>query len=404
MKLRLREFWKPTAGNKQPLYLELISFLLVFGLGILWWWAEIFRVVWQPDGNNYQLAADLVRQGRSPYEHPLYPYPPTIAVIGAWITGLWGSEAFRLIFRIANLLGGCAALWGSWLLSRWPWLLRLGAAGLGIFLAPTLANGIISDNVSTLASGTAIVGLVLWQRIPLVAGIMLGFSLALKPIAIIGFVLLALHRPSLPQRKQWFASGIAVITLAILLSIAPQWLLSGLSDPNVKATASDWARDYINVSLCRVLAFFGIKLSPYVPMAIILFIGILYVRRRSLNEIQILCVACTASLLALPIVWRHTLLLALPIQCMALVMAVQRLRQGWKGSQKIEVSESRLRGLSQLLLVIAGCITIFEADLYSVLVPEWPYWLHGVTLLIPIAVLILLTGYVVRAEDASASE
>ncbi len=352
----------------------------------------------------------MVRQGRSPYEHHSYPYPPTMAVFGAWITELWGSDVFLHGFRYANLLGGCGAVWSCLLLTGWPWLLRLGVGWLGIFLIPTLEAGLFYDNLSTLVSGTAIAALVLWQRVPILAGILLGFSLSFKPMALIAFFLLLAHRPTYHQRNHWITSGIAAATSAILLSIAPLWFLNSLSHPNVKATVIDWSTSLINVSLYRILVCFGVKLPPLIFLAAILLTGLIYVRRRSLNQIQLTSVACSMCLLGLPVVWRHTLLIVLPVQCMALVIALRRFRRVWKAYLENEDQKNNmLRGLLQFLLVIAGWVTVFESQSWAILgasgvleeswLLSWPSWIHGTIMLIPVTTLILLTTYVVRCED-----
>ncbi|MFH1351519.1 MAG: hypothetical protein ABII26_11400 [Pseudomonadota bacterium] len=385
-------------SGKYPLYMELIALFLLSGLGILWWWNSIYLPAWTPDGNTYQSAIDLVIEGRSPYEHYVYPYPPTIALIGAWINKLWGEEAFRIGFRYVNLLGGCAAVWGSLLLTRWPWFLRLGLGSLGILFLPTLASCVDNDNLSMLASGTTIVGIILWPHLPILTGILLGFGLSLKPIGLIALFLLAAHRPPAPQRKHFLTSGIAAFTATILFSISPKWFLSGLFHPNVKAAALDWATGVLNVSFYRIFSCFGLKLSPLVFLSIFLVLGLIYVRRGPLNRGQLVCVACTGSLLSLPIVWKHTLLLVLPVQCMAMAVALRRSRQIWKRTHTHLERKNKLRSLSQLLLVTAGCVTVLEADGYGV-IGNWHPWVNGITLLIPITTLILLTGYVVRHES-----
>jgi len=383
--------------DSQSVCLELVGILLLFGLGIVYWSSYIYSPMWTPDGNNYQAVIDLVRQGRSPYEHDVYPYPPTIAVLGAWITELCGREAFRVGFRYVNLLGGFTAIWGSLFLTRWPWLVRIFLGGIAVLFLPNLVSGIENDNLSMLTSGTTIISLIIWPYIPVLAGITLGFGLALKPVALIGIFLLATHRPHTRHRKHLLTCSIAAVTTAILLSAAPKWFISGFFQPSVNVAVTDWMTAVINVSFYRILYCFGLKLSPFIYLALILLLGLIYVRRCSLNRNQLLCVACTASLLSLPIVWKHTLLLVFPVLCMAMEIALRRFYQAWKESYGKDGYMDRLRSLGQLLFVIAGCETVLEANGYGVIGNQHP-WINGLMLMIPITALILLTGYVVRSE------
>jgi hypothetical protein len=367
----------------------------MFGIGCIWWWNDFLQPGWHADGSNYQAAIDLVLSGRSPYEHRLYPYPPTLAVLGAWVSRLWGEETFRTVFRLFNILGGCAAIWGSLLITNWSLRLRLCLGAFGVLTVPTFLEGLNFDNVSTLVSGAAISGLVLWHRLPVAAGIFLGLSLALKPIALLAFFLLLFHRPLYPQKRHILAVGIAAVTTGLFLAIRPLLFLSAFRHPNVIKTMQDWSLSQINISLYRLLVDFGLNLSPFLVLMIILMIGIVLIRIRPLDPDRLACLACAASLLSIPVVWEHTLLLALPIQTFSFAVAVRR-ALAFRKSYPPPVRDPKLqRPLVHLLLVSAGIITVFEGGRYGVLGKGVP-WLHGVMLLIPTSAIVLLTGYVLR--------
>jgi energy-converting hydrogenase Eha subunit C len=342
---------------------------------------------------TYQSGIDLVLKGRSPYEHSVFPYPPTVAIVGAWLLSLVGSEAFRTGFRYVNLIGGCAAVWASLLPLRAPWLLKLFTAILAVCFLPAFEGALQSDNLSMLTGGLTILALVLWPCRPVSAGILLGIGIALKPIALVALVLLAVQRPSDGGKKHWTAALAAFITVAALWSLSPAWLLSAADQPSVKAAEADWAEGVLNVSLFRVLACFGLKTSPFLLLAGASFVSILYLRTRVLNPLQFLCVACAASLLSLPIVWRHTLLIVTPLAFVAAETAFNRYRRAREEPQRSR--DRSLKNLVELLFIVSGSITVLEASAYGV-IGNWHPWVNAAALLIPITVIVLLTGYVVR--------
>ena len=263
----LRKLLKIIHYDTKSVYMELIGIFVLFGLGILWWWSYLYFPMWTPDGNTYQSGIDLVRQGRSPYEHHVFPYPPAIAILGAWITNLFGTDAFRVGFRYANLLCGFFVIWSALYITRWPWLIRLILACIGIFFLPIIVSGIENDNLSMLAGGTTIMALLFWQRIPIISGIVFGLGLALKPIGLMGFFVLAAHRSPKSHRKHLITCCTAMITSGILLSIEPGWFISSFFHPSVKAAAVHWPDGTANVSFFRVIACFGLKISPFLYLA-----------------------------------------------------------------------------------------------------------------------------------------
>ncbi len=383
-------------SESRSVLLDLIGLSTLFVVAWLWWWDILHFPVWTPDGMTYQSGIALVLKGRSPYEHSVFPYPPTVAVIGAWLTQLFGPEAFRTGFRYVNLMGGCAAVWGSLVPIRASRFIKLFIAVLAVLFLPAFGNALENDNLSMLSGGLSIMALVLWPCTPVSAGILLGIGIALKPIAWIALVLLAVHRPIDGGRKHWTAALAASITVAALWSLSPGWFLSAVSQPSVKAAEADWAEGVLNVSLFRILACFGLKISPFLLFAGVSFVSFLYVRTRFLNRIQLLCVACAASLLSLPIVWQHTLLIITPPAFVAAETALRRYRRAREEPQGARAH--RLKRLVEILFIVSGSITVLEANAYGV-IGNWHPWVNGVTLLVPITVLVLLTGYVVRYND-----
>lgn len=388
-----------TAPTRSP-FLDLATPLLLFGFGLMWWREMLHIEGWTPDGGTYQSAIDLVLRGRSPYEHFSFPYPPTVAVLGAWLTDILGDEAFRTGFRYMNFLGGCVAVWGSLLLVPWPWLLRFGLAILGTAFIPAVESAIDNDNLSMLSSGMTILPLTMWPYFPVLAGIMLGFGLSLKPIGLGALFLLAAHRPLRGGKKHRVAAGVAGATVAFLVGLSPVWFITSIFQPSATAAQPYWASAVMNVSLFHVLSSYGLTVPPLILLGIVLLLALFFVRRRPLNTTQLLCVASSASLLSLPIVWRHTLLLVSPLPCIAMAVSV---RKAWDAVLCNAARDEKNRVLLELLCVACGCLTVFHAYAYGLLA-ESPAWANGTVLLIPISVIVILTWYVVRSQDAAGWE
>jgi hypothetical protein len=380
------------------LWLDLMALLIVFCLGVIWWFDLLNLPGWTPDGTQYQTAIALVQMGRSPYEQAVFPYPPTIAVLGAWISGVSGQELFLKIFRYANLLGGCAAVWGSVLFIRIPGWIKLVIAALAVAFLPALSDGLENDNLSVLASGLSILALVFWQRLPITMGIVLGFGLALKPLALATLCALAVHRNPPLRKKQALASLAACASAGLLVLLDPNFLLSAGSQPSVSAAVTDWAAAVQNVSLFRVLASFGLRVPPFYILAVVMLGTIVYVRTRPLNPVQLLCVALTGSLLSLPIVWQHTLLLITPVAAIAAAFAVEefaRIRKESDGS--VQAKNRTMRSLARMLLIASGARITLEANAFGVLA-NWHPVVNGIAHLIPLTTLVLLTGFIVKHE------
>jgi len=375
-------------ANERSGLQELSAFLLVFLAGLIRWWPEVHSSCWTPDGTTYQAGIDLVLRGTSPYEHSVFPYPPPVAVLGAWATQLWGGDIFRTLFRYANLLGGSAAIWGSMAGTRFPSTIRLALGVIGISLLPAVVSGIHNDNLSLLASGTTIAGLLLWPGNPVLAGACLGFGIALKPIALPALVLLIAHRPTSSDLRNRLAGGAAILSAAALLAPAPGWFIEGLQHPHALGAADDWATAVMNVSLFRVASALGIKISPFLHLSMILVATFLFARLRSMNPTQVLAVGICCSFLSLPIVWKHTLLLLTPIPFLAFCSALCSLRE-----KKAEGESASKKGMARLLLVTLCGLIVIHANAYGILTLADDR-LNALGILIPIASLLYLTTFV----------
>ena len=352
--------------------LDLAAVVFLFGCGVIWRSDLLHAPGWTPDGMQYQTGIELVRMGHSPYDQAVFPYPPTIAVLGAWISGISGDELFLKIFRYANLLGGCAAVWGSVLLIRIPGWIKLVIAVLGVAFLPALGDGLENDNLSVLAGGLS--------------------------IALVALFALAAHRNPLFEKERWKASLAACASAGLLVLLKPSYLLGVVSQPSVNTAVTDWASAVQNVSLFRVMASFGLEVSPFYLLLAVVLVTVVYVRTRPLNHVQLLCVALTSSLLSLPIVWQHTLLLITPVAFMAPALAFEDFRGASRNSEGSEDRNRKLRSLTRLLLVLSGARVLLEANAFGVLA-NWHPLANGVAHLIALTILVLLTVFIVKHED-----
>jgi Glycosyltransferase family 87 len=269
---------------------------------------------------------------------------------------------------------------------------------VGVALVPTLAEGLVFDNLSVTTIGLTIGALVLWPRTPWLAGVMLGLGLAIKPTGLLAFVALVVHRPTSASTRHWATGAIALGTAGLVLAPAWRLALELLTPPATQQTPLIWATALGNVSLFRVLIGFGLHPFPYAVPALLTVSICLGLRLRPIGARQLVYASCAVSILALPVVWKHTLLLVFPIQCMALLLAGQRLALARRAdSGDLHQSASKLM-LLQLLLVVAAILAVFEAEDYGRLAELAP-WATGALLLVPLTGLVALTVYVLRVDQ-----
>jgi hypothetical protein len=311
------------------------------------------------DEPAYSAAFVNVAAGASPYDGTGFVYPAAFAFAGAWGVEHLGLTPTLYLLRAANLLGLAIAVWCAlaWLPRSLPF--RLALAGAYILLAPQAADAIRLGNVSLAASGLVIAGLLLVPRSPLAGGGLLGVSLALKPIApmVIPCLLLAVDRDRRQARVR--AAGIALLLLLVLVFAFPyaDKLLALQETPRVAHT----------VSLHRLPKVLGYEVNALWLSAPLALAALALLRRHPLGRARFLCFATAASLVVLPLVWSHTLVLALPLEVLALTVAVDRWRRGAVGgapSGRVSWFEPVLVGLAVASLQLAtGAGTIDDQGL-----------------------------------------
>jgi hypothetical protein len=362
--------------------------LLLFALGLARWWPQLAWEQLHYDELDYLHEATLVRQGQSPYGEPRFLYPPSFAVLGAAALELLPPIELARVVRGLDLLGLVAAAWVAALGTPWRRRWRLLAAALVVLLAPGFGLAAEYGNVSPLVVGLSLVGSWMAPRRPLVAGALLGFGLAIKPLAAAAAVLLAaLGAPTAELRRARRAGWLALaIGGALLLGLGARYL------PDLLARSQGRPDIAGNVSLLRVLHCFGVELPAPLVFAAVAAAAAVLCRRRPPDRGRLLLVASSVAPLALPVVWAHTLLLALPVQLAAVARAIERRR----------LASSRGRAAVELGAVGCGVVAIQGAAGATVLA-GLPLPLQGLWLLLPVLAPAALLVYALATAPALAA-
>ena len=302
------------------------------------------------DERVYLHAFRAVSSGESPYSAATadglrFYYPPAFAVLGAAALDTFDSRTVVIALRSANGLGLASCLWISLLFAplRWQWC--LAAAVLYIALGPAaLHHGLRSGNLSLAVVGSSLLGLAAWRQRPFIAGLLLGASTIVKPVAPIALSTLATHRPTLGGRKHLLAAvtGLALGTAALFAS--PWWTEYLALDGDVGA----WPLRR-SISLYRWLHLMGLEVSPIVLVLVVALAAAGLARRSPISPRQFLILAIVGMMLATPALWSHTMLLALPLQIMALARAWARLR-----SRQPSASRRARYELALVILAVAA--------------------------------------------------
>lgn len=341
------------------------------------------------DERVYLNAFRALAAGESPYaaanpDDLGFYYPPSFAVLGAAALDLAGSRTVVLAMRAVNILGLACCLWCSFLFAPLTWRWCLLAAVLYLALAPVaLVHGLRSGNLSFAVVGSSLVGLAAWRSYPVSAGLLLGVSTLIKPIAPVGLVTLAGHRPSRDGRQHLLASGIG-LALAGAATLASPFLTDYLA---LDADINEWPLRR-SVSLYRWLHLMGLPLPPAVLLALVALTSAWLARRKPIRPRQLMILAIVGMILATPALWSHTLLLALPLQIMALGKAWRRRRSGDRSASPLARYE--------LIFVVLGAAALQFADGIGGGVETAPVPLQLLALSIPVWAPLGLAAYAWR--------
>jgi len=359
--------------------------LLACVIAVRWWrWVGAEHIL--SDALPYAWAFDSVLRGESPFSVSSYLYPSFFATVGSWAQSIVGQRPVLLLLRLANVLGVATTTWIAMAWLPWRWRRRLLAGAVFLSLAPAVAWGMELGNLSMAVSGMALAALIFYRRWTVISGLSLGLAIAIKPIAPMAALVLAAHRPSsirpAPQatdRRHLVTAGIAFAVAAVLILGFPH-----LDEFIAIAGAGRAER---TVTLHRLPYMFGLRIHALWISAPLALIGLWVARRFPLGPGRLICLAVAASLAVTPIVWSHTLIFALPIEILAVQIAV--------GHRNEKPSRSRTY---ELIFVLLGVASIqFAAGAHGIY--DRSVWLQLVGAGLPTIAPAALTAYIFARVD-----
>ncbi|MDQ1348191.1 MAG: hypothetical protein QG573_1565 [Acidobacteriota bacterium] len=308
----------PAARQRLAWWQHALGVAAIFAACALRFYPAVTSV--DPLGDELAQEAAFLQQaaGRSPYLEGGYVYPPSLMRLGALLHQLPLRSPF-LPLRCASLAGLAVLLWcaTAWL-ARKPWP-RLGLALLFALLAPGVRQGIEFGNLSFAVGGLIVLALLAWERAPVASGLLLGASLLIKPLALAALPALFFHRPKAGGHRHQLAVAVAVVAAALPL----------LADPEFGAFLRHGSHTWVlerTVSLHRFLALADTR-GGASTLSLLLLAGVAAVARaRVTDREQLLAVALAGCVMVTPLVWNHTLVLTVPLQALALGLALARWR------------------------------------------------------------------------------
>jgi hypothetical protein len=325
-------------------------------------------------------AAALHARGEPPYGHRLYNYPPPLVQLAAVaLRGGW-TEALVIAQRVANLAGVVvlAALAAGFA----PWSPRARfLVGLAAALSPIVGHALAFGNLSPLIVAAALGALALERRRPATAAGLLGASVAVKPLALGAGLFLAGHRLLAGPRRPrpWAALGWPMATALLLVPGAA--LL-----PKMLSRVAPAYYDPHHLSLKRALAGLGLEVPPPVIAAVVVVAAVLLFGNRRLDERESMLVAPVVALLALPIVWAHTLVFTLPLQVAAVARVVERTR-----ARRAARALGRRKSLEVVGVVLA--LAAIQGSAAVGVIKDWPAAVQVLVSLLPTVAPAALLAY-----------
>ena len=358
----------------------IVALILLLRFGSIWLDPEV-RV----DEGIYLQAFDAVAAGVSPFTIDGYLYPPAFAHFGSWSNTLLGAAGTRALLRISSLLSllliaAHGVRWwrrfGSSPPDSWrPWWI---AAGL-LVVSTGVELGLATANASFIAIALLLEALKVLESRPVVAGLFLAMSALIKPFALPAVAVLAVagwvaeHRP-------WLWASVTAGVVGLSLNLPSPYLFEMLS-------ASPSALTDIRAgSIDRILKLLGFEVSPLavlvattgVACSLAWVLGRRFldgVRRGESRHPLDIHLLCLLGILAMPVLWSHSLVIFLPVICGTLALswarratAREHLPWVWLGAAAIIFSESGAVDLLwapvQVLLLLPSLVAPIGLSLY----------------------------------------
>ena len=338
---------------------------------------------WLSDEAINMVAAQMVRDGRSPYDHAPYLSTPAFAYACAWAAGWIGLHPLAITLRVLNVVATAVVAWiaSGWVRST-P-LIRCATAALVLLAASPLLDALRAGNLSPIVNALTLTVLLSWRRYPVAAGLALGAGLVIKPYALLLMPVLCAARLKRPTRTHVIAPLTAgALFLAALLAFPSElW--------RMLAQHQNFGLDARSMSLQRAL-YCLLGWGP-TTMTILIAVGVaavVYVRLRPRSDGEVAHLAVLACILGLTRIWLHTLTPALPLICQVLAERARRVAASWQGPVA-----NRKRSLMELVGSVALVTILFNCDTWvciPILYSALPRWADGLFALLPLAALLAL--------------
>ena len=334
------------------------------------------------DEQIYEAAISRAAEGASPYEQGGFFYPPTFARAGVGLRAALGPDGARTVMRTANVFGLLYLLWFTVVLGVTggpsdrrndsgpkPRGTAVGAAPassnprvlllclllpLGLILLPGVRLGLSTGNFSFLVGAAAVFALWIADRRPLIAGLLLGSTLLIKPLVAGALPLLLV--PSRPGRR-WMErlSPSRIVTAAVATGSASLFLWFDRAELGTMfATELGGVPKGRSLSIYRFARELGLgemRIVLFVVVVLILCLA-LWGRLRDRRDLLV------ASTLAVPmttlVVWSHTLIMCLPLASLAAHRLLERRRDddvvGFGGEPRHRIEAVLVCGATALLV------------------------------------------------------
>ncbi|MEO8503019.1 MAG: glycosyltransferase 87 family protein [Acidobacteriota bacterium] len=371
----------------RPILLHALAIAGLFAVGLYFHHDDLHALESHFDEAVFARAFAAVHTGQSPYTAPTFNYPPPFAVLG---TALWyalGERAFLLTARHLELLGVCVVAWLGVVAASWRTSVRWSVALAMVVFAHPVANALNCGNVSPILQAMTLVSLAAAPANPILAGLLLGAGIALKPLA-------AAMVPPLgalglrPDRQARWALPTAVaaaLTATVTLStVASRYLPEMLARANVPAPSE------YELSIARALRSLGIEPRAMLIFALVAGGAALYLFLRPSTTRGLQAVVITASVVSLPVVWAHTFLITFPVQVLAIEHGLR---------------DERFLGIRRVLLLclLGAAVISIEGQSGAGTAPQtWPESVRGLLATMPLLGLLILCAYGVGREGAAA--
>ncbi len=296
-----------------PLKVHFLAILSLFGV-LLFAWYEYTLLSTYPnvDEYHYAWAAERVAAGEDPYVGGRgkkgYLYPPLLAFVLAAIFKVGGEVGVLVVNRFLNMVG--LALFG-WFTAAWAKgdaTQRWRDITLLLLLSPPVSMGVKFQNLTLFAAGASIVVLFFHKKYPFICGILLGLSIAVKPLVVpIMIVLFATF-----TRHGVIVSVVSSIVAALLTVPFPYFDSWFYKLERIKSHIADGS-----ASIHRILHALDLHYLM-TPVLFISFIFVFIISTKFAKDIHsVVAISLASSLFVTPVTWLHTYLLALPLIVMA---------------------------------------------------------------------------------------